>query len=68
MLVQQKSNSWTLVGPAKDRASNPHQFRWKFLGRYLTKFPTPPVNLFLNNKKYNKTQNDTVRTMVKEMY
>ena len=29
-LEQQKSNSWTPVGPTKDRASSPSQLSWKF--------------------------------------
>ena len=32
---QQKSNSWTPVGPTKDRASSPSQLNWKLLGRSL---------------------------------
>ena len=32
-LGQQKSNSWTPMGPTKDRASSPDPLNWKFLGR-----------------------------------
>ena len=35
-LEQHKSNSWTPMGPTKDRASSPNQLYWKlFLGRSL---------------------------------
>ena len=34
-LEQQKSNSWTPVGPTKDKALSPNQLDWKFLGRSL---------------------------------
>ena len=36
-LEQRKSNSWTPVGPTKDRVSSPNQLYWMFLGRSLHK-------------------------------
>ena len=30
---QQNSNSWTPLGPTKDRKSSPNQLDWKLLGR-----------------------------------
>ena len=34
-LERQKSNSWTPVGPIKDKALSSNQLDWKFLGRSL---------------------------------
>ena len=36
-LEQQKSNSWTLVGPTKDRSSGPSQLNWKLYAGAIIK-------------------------------
>ena len=36
-LEQQKSNSWTPVGPTKDRSSGPSQLNWKLYAGAIIK-------------------------------
>ena len=43
---QQKSNSWTPVGPTKDRVSSPNQLKWRCLGLFLRQL-TITMNLLI---------------------
>ena len=46
-LEQQKSNSWTPVGPTKDRASSPNQLHWKLCAEAIIKYEARPAGVQL---------------------
>ena len=47
MLEQQKSNSWTLMGPTKDKSSGPSQFNWKLYAGAIIKSEIRPTGVQL---------------------
>ena len=46
-LEQQKSNSWTPVGPTKDRKSGPSQLNWKLYAGAIIKSEAWPTGVQL---------------------
>ena len=46
---QQKSNSWTPVGPTKDRSSGPNQFNWKLYSGAIIKSEARPSGVHLTS-------------------
>ena len=46
-LEQQKSKSWTPVGPTKDRSSGPSQLNWKLYAEAIIKSEARPTGLEL---------------------
>ena len=46
-LEQQKSNSWTPVGPTKDRSSGPSQLNWKLYAGAIIKSEARPTSVQL---------------------
>ena len=47
MLEQQTSNSWTPVGPTKDRSSGPSQLNWKLYAGAIIKYEARPTGMQL---------------------
>ena len=48
-MEQQKSNSWTPVGPTKDRSSGPSQLNWKRFAGAIFKSEAQPTGVQLRD-------------------
>ena len=49
-LEQQKSNSWTPVGPTKDKSSGPSQLKWKLYAGAIIKSEARSIGMHATNE------------------